>query len=283
MGYDLRHLLIGAEGTLGVITAASLRLHPAPAETATAWIAVASPAAALDAPRRPRASLGGSVSAFELDQRPGPRLPRREAAAGAGAAGDGEPAGSCWPRPPTAPGPRSARGWRRRSPAALEAGRAEDVLDRPERRPARRVLGGARIDPRGEPADRRDLQPRHLAAAVAAGRVHRPRRPGGRGASARSSGSTASAISATATCTTTCFRRGARPRRLRRHPRSGQAGGPRPRARARRLGRRRARGGPAEDRRPRPLRRPRDGWRRCGRSRRRSIPLGILNPGAVLV
>ena len=48
MGYDLRHLLIGAEGTLGLITAASLRLFPLPGETATAWVAVASPAAALD-------------------------------------------------------------------------------------------------------------------------------------------------------------------------------------------------------------------------------------------
>ena len=35
MGYDLRHLLIGSEGTLGIITAASLRLYPMPAEAAT--------------------------------------------------------------------------------------------------------------------------------------------------------------------------------------------------------------------------------------------------------
>jgi FAD/FMN-containing dehydrogenase len=35
-GYDLRHLLIGSEGTLGIITAAALRLHPAPASVATA-------------------------------------------------------------------------------------------------------------------------------------------------------------------------------------------------------------------------------------------------------
>ena len=47
MGYDLRHLLIGAEGTLGLITAASLRLMPEPGETATAWVSVASPEAAL--------------------------------------------------------------------------------------------------------------------------------------------------------------------------------------------------------------------------------------------
>jgi FAD/FMN-containing dehydrogenase len=66
MGYDLRHLLIGSEGTLGLITAASLRLHPAPGETATAWAAVASPQAALELFHELRQSLGGTISAFEL-------------------------------------------------------------------------------------------------------------------------------------------------------------------------------------------------------------------------
>jgi FAD/FMN-containing dehydrogenase len=65
-GYDLRHLLIGAEGTLGLITAASLRLFPPPGETATAWVAVASPEAALALLGRLRGELGGAVSAFEL-------------------------------------------------------------------------------------------------------------------------------------------------------------------------------------------------------------------------
>ena len=84
MGYDLRHLLIGAEGTLGVITAASLRLFPQPAETATAWVAVASPAAALELLAALRDALGGAVSAYELISAQGlaflaeamPQLPR---------------------------------------------------------------------------------------------------------------------------------------------------------------------------------------------------------------
>jgi FAD/FMN-containing dehydrogenase len=66
MGYDLRHLLIGSEGTLALITAASLRLFEPPAETATAWIAVASLEAALDLLQTMRSALGGTISAFEL-------------------------------------------------------------------------------------------------------------------------------------------------------------------------------------------------------------------------
>ena len=66
MGYDLRHLLIGSEGTLGLITAASLRLMPEPAETSTAWVAVESPEAALALLGALRIAMGGAISAFEL-------------------------------------------------------------------------------------------------------------------------------------------------------------------------------------------------------------------------
>jgi FAD/FMN-containing dehydrogenase len=65
-GYDLRGLMIGSEGTLGVITAASLRLFPRPAEVATALMTVASPRAALDLLALAGDRLGGAVSGFEL-------------------------------------------------------------------------------------------------------------------------------------------------------------------------------------------------------------------------
>ncbi|KPP87475.1 MAG: FAD/FMN-containing dehydrogenase [Rhodobacteraceae bacterium HLUCCO07] len=65
-GYDLRDLLIGSEGTLGVITAATLKLAPVPAATGTALLVVESPAAALDLLAMARERVGESVSAFEL-------------------------------------------------------------------------------------------------------------------------------------------------------------------------------------------------------------------------
>jgi FAD/FMN-containing dehydrogenase len=65
-GYDLRHLLIGAEGTLGVITAAALKLYPRPGSMVTAMLAVPTPADAITLLRHLQDRLGDNVTAFEL-------------------------------------------------------------------------------------------------------------------------------------------------------------------------------------------------------------------------
>ncbi len=65
-GYDVKSLFVGSEGTLGVITAVSLRLFPSPRARATAFVGLASPEKALDLLRIAREHLGGGVTSFEL-------------------------------------------------------------------------------------------------------------------------------------------------------------------------------------------------------------------------
>ena len=68
-GYDLRNLLIGSEGTLAVITAATLKLFVRPEKQATAFVALSSPSAALTLLEKVQHKTNGLVSAFELVHR----------------------------------------------------------------------------------------------------------------------------------------------------------------------------------------------------------------------
>ncbi len=65
-GYDLKHLFVGAEGTLGVITAAVLKLYPLPRQKETAVIALESGKDAIELFTRMSAGVGEALSAFEL-------------------------------------------------------------------------------------------------------------------------------------------------------------------------------------------------------------------------
>lgn len=75
-GYDLRHLLIGAEGSLGVITAASLKLFAQPVSISTALLTTPDPQSALALLNLARAHVGDQISAFELIHQQGPEFIR---------------------------------------------------------------------------------------------------------------------------------------------------------------------------------------------------------------
>ena len=176
-GYDLKDLFIGSEGTLGIITAAVLRLFPKPAERVTCMAGLSLLEAAPDFFARVMGSAGPALTAFEIMPRTGLDFVLRHASD----VRDPFPSPHAWYVLFELSSPREDEELQRLAETALDEG-TQDAGNRVGHHrlvacAERSAMAAPRADERGAEARRRQHQARRRGAGGAHPGIHRPRQP----------------------------------------------------------------------------------------------------------